>query len=208
MPHRYIDSHFWGALSPPGILSLFTRTLSNIVRSVAMVFTPRNTYPVPENILVFRTLTTFLSFISRAKPIQPTDNLRSLKLLEHDSVALKISDAFAQLAGISQCDVLAVAPNPNFAENLNLMTSFSSTPTPTGKASTLPIAQSSGSVMSTLKGIAKWISYHFVFSMNDRIEDPSTYSGGPTPTIVSVEPPADINGRTAFDYMVSLEDNW
>lgn len=175
------------------------------------LFFHRTDFPVPENIQIFRTISSMLSYVPRSRLIEPLDNLNggTSQFSEKETVVLKISDAFAQLANIYPRDVLAVSMNPEFCK-IGIMTSMNS-----GEAPTLPGPSRvknwlSGAVkvFPAVKAIGSLISYIFILTRNDRIGDTSTHSGSPSPEIIPAKPPSDLGDRTAFQYVAHLEDHW
>jgi hypothetical protein len=147
---------------------------------------------IPENILVFRTITTLLAHLPRTTPIVPTDNFQDPKWQNAPTrLELKISDAFAQLA-VSEHDVVAVSTVRGWG--LDLVTSIDKEATETQAEST------------TSELPKSW--WQFLITRNDRSRDPATSSGGDYPAIIPSNEPRDLNGRTAYEYMKDLETSW
>jgi hypothetical protein len=177
------------ALSSPALNLFFGPTIPNHTHPASTVSMPDN---IPENILVFRTITMLLAQLPRTVPIVPTDNFQEpawqTKQMRQE---LKISDAFAQLA-VSQHDVVAVSAVRG--RGLDLVTSTDQDATETQAEST-----------SVLGQIAK--AWRFVVTRNDRPDDSAT-SSGEHPTIIPSQEPLNLDGRTAYEYMKDLEALW
>jgi hypothetical protein len=179
------------ALSSPALNLFFGPTIPNHTRPASTVSMPDE---IPENILVFRTMTTLLAQLPRTVPIPPTDNFQQPAWqFKQTRQELKISDAFAQLA-VSQHDVVAVSTVRGW-RGLGLVTCVDQDATETQAEST--------SLLAKLRNVA----WRFFITRNDRPDDPAT-SSGDYPTIVPSEEPLDLNGRTAYKYMKDLEATW
>jgi len=177
------------ALSNPALNLFFGPTIPNHTHPASTVSMPDD---IPENILVFRTMTTLLAHLPRTVPIAPTDNLQEPTWqTKQTRQELKISDAFAQLA-VSQHDVVAVSTFRGWG--LDLVTSTDQDVTETQAEST-----------SVLDKIVK--AWQFLITRNDRPADSAT-SSGEYPTVVPSQEPPDLNGRTAYEYMKDLEALW
>ncbi len=177
------------ALSNPALNLFFGPTIPNHTHPASTVSMPDD---IPENILVFRTMTTLLAHLPRTVPIAPTDNLQEPTWqTKQTRQELKISDAFAQLA-VSQHDVVAVSTFRGWG--LDLVTSTDQDATETQAEST-----------SVLDKIVK--AWQFLITRNDRPADSAT-SSGEYPTVIPSQEPPDLNGRTAYEYMKDLEALW
>ena len=188
------------------------QTLKNCIEAALKSFhptIPNHTHPastismpndIPENILVFRTITTLLAYLPRTIPSTPTDNLQDPQWQDKQTRReLKICDAFAQLA-VSQHDVVAVSTVRGWG--LDLVTCADQVENTT---QTTTDAQSS-SLLGKFLGIAEK-SWQLLITRNDRVKDPAT-SSGEYPTIIPAQMPEDLNGRTAYDYMKGLKALW
>lgn len=156
---------------------------------------------IPANILAFRTITTILSQLPRTKPIEPIDNLDHLKMNREDRREIRIYDAFAHLAA-GENDVAALTTNQKFADG-------------TDELSVVTCTQANGLVGETPLPIStpgkikdKIDVWYLMLTRNFRRHDPGTSSGAPHPTIVPSSEPNDLGERTAFEYMVGLEERW
>ncbi len=177
------------ALSNPALNLFFGPTIPNHTHPASTVSMPDD---IPENILVFRTMTTLLAHLPRTVPIAPIDNLQEPTWqTKQTRQELKISDAFAQLA-VSQHDVVAVSTFRG--RGLDLVTSTDQDATETQAEST-----------SVLDKIVK--AWQFLITRNDRPADSAT-SSGEYPTVIPSQEPPDLNGRTAYEYMKDLEALW
>jgi len=177
------------ALSNPALNLFFGPTIPNHTHPASTVSMPDD---IPENILVFRTMTMLLAHLPRMVPIAPTDNLQEPTWqTKQTRQELKISDAFAQLA-VSQHDVVAVSTFRGWG--LDLVTSTDQDATETQAEST-----------SVLDKIVK--AWQFLITRNDRPADSAT-SSGEYPTVIPSQEPPDLNGRTAYEYMKDLEALW
>jgi len=177
------------ALSNPALNLFFGPTIPNHTHPASTVSMPDD---IPENILVFRTMTTLLAHLPRTVPIAPTDNFQDPTWpTKQTRQELKISNAFAQLA-VSQHDVVAVSTVRGWG--LDLVTSTDQDATETQAEST-----------SVLDKIVK--AWQFLITRNDRPADSAT-SSGEYPTVIPSQEPPDLNGRTAYEYMKDLEALW
>ena len=156
---------------------------------------------IPENILVFRTITALLANIPRTTPFRATDNLQDPQWQSSPiRQELKISDAFAQLA-VSQHDVVAVS-TVRGGPVLDLFTCTDRGTTQAQAEAKVAKVPSSG-LLDQLSKIAKK-GWQFFITRNDRPNDPATFCSGKYPTIITAQEPEDINGRTAYQYMKDL----
>jgi len=175
------------ALPSPALNLFFGPTIPNHTVSMAT--------DIPENILVFRTITTLLGHLPRTTPIAPADNFADPTWQTRQvRLELKISDAFALLA-VSEHDVVAVSTVRGWG--LNLLTS-------TDKTATETQPEPKSTTMGKL--VESW--WNFLITRNDRPCDPATSSGGDYPIIIASKAPLDVEGRTAYQYMQDLETNW
>ena len=166
----------------------------------------RHSLPVPENVRIFRTLTAMLSYVPRARPIPPLDNIRQKSFDRKDEVSLKVTDAFVQLANLNECDVLAASANSGFDE-ISLMNCVSSQPPATDEET--PKTWSSSFRAFARKFLGRIVSYGFVLVRNDRFGDDSSFSSDSNPTIEQCTPPKDLKeGQTAYEYIAGLQTNW
>ena len=154
---------------------------------------------IPENILVFRTITTLLASLPRTAPFTPIDNLQDPQWKnKHTRQELKISDAFAQLA-ISQHDVVAVS-TVRGGPVLDLLTCANQGTTQT--------PAKAPSLLDQISKLAKK-GWQFLVTRNDRPSDPAMFSSGKYPTVIAAQKPEDINGQTAYQYMKDLtRERW
>jgi hypothetical protein len=154
---------------------------------------------IPENILVFRTITTLLANIPRTEPFTPIDNLRDPHWQnKHTRQELKISDAFAQLA-VSQHDVVAVS-TVRGGPVLHLLTCAN-------EATQTQAEILSSSLFDQIATFAR-TNWQLLITRNDRPSDPATSTSRKYPTIIAAQEPEDINGRTAYQYMKDLGKLW
>ena len=171
----------------------------------------RPAYSVPENILAFRTITTLLSYLPRAHPIDTVDNLHSLEC--NDAQSVNITDAFAQLAN-ADFDVVAAA----IQYNLNDIEVTSCAPTEAtctvgtavaGADDPQKTTQKTTGIMGTVaRGIQSVAAYCFTFVRNDRINNSTSHSVSNNPSLCDAEAPGDLGGRTAFKYIVDMQSKW
>ena len=197
-------------LSSPTLNSIFGLMAPNPTHPASVVSTPID---IPENILVFRTITTLLANIPRTSPLTPTDNLQDAQWQNKQTrQQLKISDAFAQLA-VAQHDVVAVSTAVGWPM-LDLVACADENPpqneanqnAPQDEANQNAPQNEAKSILEIALEMARkpWI---FLIARNDRAKDPGTFSGD-HPTLTSAEEPGDLNGRTAHQYMEDLVAHW
>ncbi|KDR67659.1 hypothetical protein GALMADRAFT_231839 [Galerina marginata CBS 339.88] len=174
---------------------------------------PNHTHPsgilsklndVPENIQVFRTITTLLAQLQHMVPFKPTDNLEKKEWRSSQTPReLRISDAFAQLA-VSQHNVVAVSTIPGW--DLSLIACADQHTTHSNGSMDRSEAQSTILVNKVVDFVSK--CWNFIFTRNDREADPATFSREAYPIIITPEEPKDLGNRTAKEYMKSLETAW
>jgi hypothetical protein len=183
------------ALSGPTTL-FFGPTIPHPTHPTSTMSIPED---MPENILVFRTITALLANIPRTTPFRATDNLQDPQWQSRPThQELKISDAFAQLA-VSQHDVVAVST----VRGGPVLDLFTCTDRGTTQAQAEVAKVPSSGLLDQISKIAKK-SWQFCITRNDRLADPATFSSGKYPTIITPQEPEDINGRTAYQYMKDL----
>ena len=198
MAHHILDTlknRVQAALSSLTLNLFFGPTIPHHTHPTSAMSIPSDG-DIPENILVFRTITTLLSSLPRTAPFTPIDNLQDPKWKnKHTRQELKISDAFAQLA-VSEYDVVAVS-TVRGGPVLDLLTCANQGTTQT------PAKAPSPSLLDQISKLAKK-GWQFLVTRNDRSSDPATFSSGKYPTIIAAQKPEDINGRTAYQYMKDL----
>ena len=143
---------------------------------------------IPRNILAFRTITTLLAQIPRATQLVNIDYLEDkIKDTSYRRI-LKISDAFAHIAG-GPNDITAVATNHTVpTTDLQVLVTAPSVPV------SLPRTQPNG-FLSQLS---------FMWTRNGRWDE--TLSE--TLSIISPSEPRDLNQRSVGDYLYALHENW
>jgi hypothetical protein len=140
--------------------------------------------PIPPNILAFRTITMLLAQIPRAKQLERIDYLEDKIMDSANRQILKISDAFAHIAG-GPDDVTAVTTNHTVhSTDLQVLVTAPSVPV------SLPSTQPNG-------------LWSFMWTRNDRRDHPPSEIR--YPTITSSSGPRDIS---ADDYLSALHKNW
>jgi hypothetical protein len=150
-----------------------------------------STNSIPTNILAFRTITTLLAQIPRATQLKSIDYLE-VEITDRPSRRiLKISDAFAHIAGGPQ-DITAVTTN-HAVHSRDLQVLVTSPSVPVSLRSTQP------------NGLLSQLS--FMCTRNDRRDDDPP-SKTCYPTMTSPHEPLDLNKRSADDYLSALLDNW
>ena len=143
---------------------------------------------IPRNILVFRTITMLLAQIPRATQLERIDYLEDKIKGRSNRRILKISDAFAHIAG-GPHDITAVTTNHTVpSTDLQVLVTAPSVPV------SLPSTQPNG-LLGQLS---------FMWTRNGRRDD--TLSK--TPSIISPSEPRDLNQRSAGDYLSALHENW
>jgi hypothetical protein len=179
------------ALSSLALNLFFGPTIPNHAHPASITSMPQD---IPENMLVFRTLTTLLAQLPHAKEIKPFDNFQDpdwqSRVADQAKQELKISDAFAHLA-VAQHDVVVVSTVRGWGLDLLACTDQDATETP---------------AESTIRTFAK-TAWQFLIARNDRTADSAT-SSGDDPTLIFSQEPSDLKSRTAYEYMKDLESNW
>ena len=147
---------------------------------------------IPRNILVFRTITTLLAQIPRATQLERIDYLEDKIKGRSNRRILKISDAFAHIAG-GPHDITAVTTNHTVpSTDLQVLVTAPSVPV------SLPSAQSHG-------------VWSFLWTKNDQKTD-SPPADSPSanlhPRITSPTGPLNLGQRSASDYLSALHEKW
>jgi len=139
---------------------------------------------IPPNILAFRTITMLLAQIPRAKQLERIDYLEDKIMDSVNRQILKISDAFAHIAG-GPDDVTAVTTNHTVRSmDLQVLVTAPSIPV------SLPSTQPNG-------------LWSFMCTRNDRKADPPSETRYP----IIISPPGP-HGLSADDYLSALHKNW
>lgn len=138
---------------------------------------------VPENILAFRSITSLLEHLPRARPAEAKkDAARSQRSETRDE--LKITGAFARLAAF-QHDSVAVSIQR--CRDLKLL---------------ICATQDAAETYEHADYL------HFLINRNDRSASSSVLSRTLKPTVVTAMEPDNLLGQTAYNYMRNLEENW
>ena len=149
---------------------------------------------VTTNIKAFRTITTFLGAIPRTKPINVVDNLSQ----EDDPTnrqEIRILDALSQIV-VSEHDVSAMVTDRAFGSDTKLH--IVSCVDRTAFNSRTPSDPSSKSSTWSLLGTRNYRRSAKVEIQPDR----------KIPKVVPSAPPKELQGRTALEYIRSLEEHW
>lgn len=151
---------------------------------------------IPENILAFRKITSMLSQLPRSTPIEVIDNLDDVSINKLDRQILKMSDAFAHVT-VGEHDIAALTANRTVGGNTGLSLLVSTTtqgPSPLN----LP---------SSKEGKCSILSFSWAWNLIWRNQE--TFPPIPRhPTIDVPLKPEDLGERSAYEYMVYLEENW
>ena len=147
---------------------------------------------IPHNILLFRTIAMLLARIPRTEPVASIDYLENKITDGTDRRVLKISDAFAHIAG-GPHDITAVTTNYTVrSTDLQVLVTAPSVPV------SLPSAQSHG-------------VWSFLWTKNDQKTD-SPPADSPSanlhPRITSPTGPLNLGQRSASDYLSALHEKW
>ncbi len=145
---------------------------------------PSKTDDVPENILAFRSITSLLEHLPRARPVKAKKDAAHWSQRSETQDELKITGAFARLAAIQHN---SVAVSIQRYRDLNLL---------------ICATQDAAETYENTDYL------HFLTKRNDRSASSSVSSRTFKPMIVTAMEPNDLHGQTTYDYMTKLEDNW
>ncbi|EDR12804.1 uncharacterized protein LACBIDRAFT_323546 [Laccaria bicolor S238N-H82] len=141
---------------------------------------------IPPNFLKFRTITMLLAQIPRTRPLESNDYLKDVIMDENERRVLKISDAFAHIAGGTN-DVIAVTTNHTVpGTDLQVLVTTPSPPV------SLPSTQSP----------SRWT---FLWTRNDQKKELpfATLSPDGNPT-----GPRDLKNKRPTEYLSALHETW
>ncbi len=195
MAGSFIKWLFPGRVTPTALALSLSDVLHYLWTMVPQILVRPLDAP-PENIGMFRTITAVLSYIPRARKIETTDNLRQGLVRGGRAYALKIMDAFTQLAN-TELGVVAAAANDALKDSIDI-----------DITACIESSRSDNDANKSPGALSRLLSYFFVFVRNDKILDPTSHSATENPTLTTAEAPADLGDRRAIDYIVDLQSNW
>ena len=201
----YIKMIYRGVASPANFLLLLTAVWIAASARISTIFefTMRQKPTVPENILVFRTIVTILSYLPRSVPIAAFDNLKDQSISNEDAIVLQLTEAFTQLAHIGNGKhVIAASANSSMDHDkaeIQVVTS----PEPPALLDIQP------SLSGLVPMARKCLKTLLVLVRNDRCGDSSTFSQEDYPVLEEPTAPGVFKKHgTALKSIIHLQDEW
>ena len=200
---NYIKTFDRDVASPTNILVLLGGVWATAIARISSIFSMRNKSAVPENILVFRTISTMLSYLPRAVPIAPFDNFNKISTSPADAQVLQLTDAFTQLAHIDKGKHVIAASANSSISHLKAEIQVVASPEPPAPLDTQP------SPSGLVPKARRCLQTILVLVRNDRRGDFSTISKQAYPVLEKVTAPKTFGEhKTALEAIIQLQGNW
>lgn len=150
---------------------------------------------IPESILAFRKITSMLSQLPRAIPIVIIDRLEDQSINAIDRQMLKISDALAHIT-VGEHNIAALAANRTARGHIKVDQLATDVGDPSAAPSLPNSKEEKGSILFSWTQNPDWVT------RNTPTPLPCV------PTICDPLKPKDLGKRSAYEYVVYLEENW